>query len=517
MSDINLINAESQRTFDIQKKKTVLEINYVLPDNRPRIVSVEDSNVNVGVSGVSLSGDIAEFNIFAQVDLIYNALAVSEDEEHLFCTACRFSKTFKETSDIAKEDSSDEIRAYALKANVENVETTLISDRKVNIKIYVLLYSAANIYYNENCADSFEDHDIVCKKKIVSGVRSLGLKRVESYINEDVELDKSLPEIENILCKNVSIQIENKKITDGKIIFYGTAHTDIVFSANTDEEKFFSAGFDVNFNQACEFDGLNDDTQSVIDCSVSDVTLDVKSNGIIGTEMLLSFEVEAFGNYEYDVIEDAFLPGANTQIDKCELRLANNIIINENVGICSEKLNVASGDADKILASSVQQHECNTYIKEKNVYFDGVYNIKVMYVPKTDSNLVKIVTAQVPFGYMAQAQVASADVIDGNVSVKSVTAQINDYGEIIVKWVADVQALVTQIKYVNALNNIHREDEKSTKERSIYYHFISENETVWDVAKKFGVAPSDLCKLNNITEDSTIDNLKGLVIVVNRG
>lgn len=517
MADINSVNMESHRALDIQQRNLVFEINYVLPDNKPRIVSVEDSFAVLGISDVAVSGEIAEFNISAQVELIYNALAVSEEEEHLFGTACKFSKAFKETSDIERLSSEDYVNAYSLNITVDKVETMLISDRKVNVKIYATLNSKANMCYRVDCAESFDDLDIVCKNKNVFGTKSMGLKRVQSYINEDVELDQTLPEIDNILCKNVSVQIENKKVTDGKIIFYGTAHVDIAFSAKSDNGNFFATGFDINFNQACEFEKLSESAQNNITYSVSDVGLDVKSNGIITVEMIISFDVEAFDCYEYTIMEDAFLPGANTEVNKCNLSFENNTIVTENVGICSDKLYVENGDIDKILISFAEVKDCNAYIKDKNIYFDGIYSVKAVYVPQSDPNTVKIAEAQVPFVYMSQSQIEGDCSVTGGVCIKSVTAQKNDYGEIVVKWVADISAVVTEVTEDQVVQSLNITEIQTLSERNIYYHFIGENETVWDVAKRFGVPPMQICELNNIKQDDNISQLKGVVVMINRG
>lgn len=516
MADINSTDMELQRTPNIEQKKLVLEINYVLPDNKPRIVSVENSLACVGISDISLSGDIAEFGISAQIDLIYNALAVSEEEEHLFSTACRISKTFKETADIEKVNTDDEIKSYLLEINVNNIETTLISDRKVNIKIHSTLTSHANTSYHTDCVQAFENPDIVCKNRPVSGIKCLGTKRIQSHISEDVETDRTLPEIDNILCKNVSVQIENKKITDGKIIFYGTAHIDTVFFASNNNDNFYSTGFDVNFNQACEFENINELTQCNISYDISDVALNAKSDGIITVEMLLSFDVKAYNNYEFNIIEDAFLPAAVTISDNCDLTFENNILINENIGICSDKFNIEDSGIDKILMSSVAVKECTSYVKNKNVYFDGIYDIKTVYVPQNDKNSIKIASIQTPFSYMPQTQASDDCIVTGHVFIKSITSQKNDYGEIVVKWVADIEATATNTVTVNAIKGLTVTDEKVPTERNIYYHFINENESLWDIAKRFGVPPSQICKLNNINENDDITQLKGVIITVNK-
>lgn len=514
MADISTMNIEFQRSLDIQSKKTVLEINYVLPDNRPRIVSVEHSFVTVGVRDIAVSGDIAEFTLSAQADLIYNALAVSEEEEHLFSTACRLSKSFKETADIELSSPDDNIRSYSVQVNIENVETTLISDRKVNMKIHVILFTRANIYCQADCISSFEDPRTVSKSKQINGIISLGSKKVQSFISEEVELDSTLPEIENILCKSVAVQIENQKAVDNKMIFYGTAHVDMVFSCHSDGCNFFSTGFDISFNQACEFDHLNESARSNIACNVSDVSIDTVSKGTIKVTMLISFDVEAFDNYAQTLTEDAFLPGADVSIKKSSLSFENDIIISENIGVCSDKLSVENGDIDKILLSTVTVKECTSYIRNKNICLDGIYDIKTLYVPQSDPNIAKCAYSHVPFSYMTQTQADTGFIVTGNVDVKGVTAQKNDFGEIQLKWVADIKAIATDKIIIDTVSEIELTEAHTTK-RELYYHRIGENEALWDIAKRFKVSPNELCRLNNINENDDISQLKGIIVMVN--
>ena len=88
MTDITTKTLRCQNGVIRQSRRLALEMSYVLPDNKPRIVSVTDTHVSLAASSVTVSGDIAELDISAEAQILYNALAVSESEEHLFSTAC---------------------------------------------------------------------------------------------------------------------------------------------------------------------------------------------------------------------------------------------------------------------------------------------------------------------------------------------------------------------------------------------------------------------------------------------
>ncbi len=513
MSDINYAKIKSYKDTIKQVRKTVLEMNYVLPDNKPRIVSIEKTACSLNVSDITSGGDIAEYTITANAELIYNALAVSEDEEHIFSTACFASKSFKESEDIDTESGEDEVHRITVDVTVDHVETLLISERKVNIKIYAAVEICTQLCAVEECAESFDDDRIVCNRKHISGRNSLGIFRVQSNISEDVELDRSLPQIENILMKSAHIQLENKKITDGKVIFYGVVHGDIVCCAEGEGDKFFATGFDVNFNQACNIPGITENASVNIKPKVQYMSLDIKDNNILGVEMTLCFEIEAFDVCEYTLICDAYLPGYITSVQCGKVGICLGDAVSENIGICSDKVSIPDGDADSVLSCSVDAGSCNTYIKEGKVYFDGIYTISVLYVPKSDHNVIRTASTTAPYGYMAESSCPECDNARGRISTKGATAQINDYGEIAVKWVATASAEVECVRYIDALHSITVGEADSGNSRCMYYHYVSENECLWDIAKRFGVTPDELCSVNGFEGNELPDGIGGVVVV----
>ena len=86
MAEINKIHIGNERISSRQSKQLMLEMNYIMPDNKPRINSIVQTSVRPVISATSLVGDTVNFNISADCMLLYNALSVSEEEEHLYTT-----------------------------------------------------------------------------------------------------------------------------------------------------------------------------------------------------------------------------------------------------------------------------------------------------------------------------------------------------------------------------------------------------------------------------------------------
>lgn len=515
MAEINKIHIGNEKISSRQSKQLMLEMNYIMPDNKPRINSIVNTSVKPVISASSLAGDTVNFNISADCTILYNALAVSEEEEHLYTTSCEFSKTFKESLmfDSDDGDAIAESKSYLINVHTDNIETVLISDRKVVVKAYITVDTVLKQTVGMDVVESFEDRSIVSKKGHIDNMRSVGIMRVQSFVKEDVTIDSSYPSVDVILNKDASVSVDSQRIADSKAIFYGTAHVDVVYSNMDNAKHFYSSGFDINFNQACEIPDVSENATLNITPCVTELSVDAKENGILSIESLISFEVEVFDYFTYDITQDAFLPGMALELNTETPHSNDTFVLTNNVGICSDKLSVANGDVETVLFSSVRPKECNSYVEGKNIYFDGIYSIESMYVPKSDANIVKVAVTEVPYNYMFEAQSPKGEVIDCGVQVKSVTSQVNDYGEIVLKWVALANATVMEQSVYSVITSAQAKPLETPDAKAVYYHFIGKNEKVWDIAKHFRVSPEVLCKMNGITSDDDISALKGVVVI----
>lgn len=515
MAEINKIHIGNEKISSRQSKQLMLEMNYIMPDNKPRINSIVHTSVEPVISATSLVGDTVNFTISADCMLMYNALSVSEEEEHLYTTACEFSKTFKEA--IAFDDEDDgliaENRSYIIGIHTDNVETVLISDRKAVVKAYITVSAVSKQTVGTDVAESFDDKGVVCRKCRIDSMRSVGVMRAQSFVKEDVVLDQSLPAVDVIIHKNASVNVDNQRIADSKAIFYGTVHVDAVYSNTESVPHFYSSGFDINFNQACEIPDVSENAVLNITPVVTELSIDAKENGVLSIETLVSFDVEVYDYFAYDIVQDAFLPGMSLELQTETVSGGDTFVLTNNVGICSEKIQVPNVDADTVLYSSVVQKECNSYIEGKNIYFEGIYGIESIYVPKSDANVVKTAVAEIPYSYMFEAQACEGEVIDCSVAVKSVTSLLNDYGEIVLKWVASANAAVMEKSEYSVITSAQAKPLAKAPGKAFYYHFVGSNEKVWDIAKHFRVSPEEICKMNNVENEEDIEGLKGVVVI----
>lgn len=79
--------------------------------------------------------------------------------------------------------------------------------------------------------------------------------------------------------------------------------------------------------------------------------------------------------------------------------------------------------------------------------------------------------------------------------------------------VASANAVVMGDFDYDAITSVFARPLEKSAEKAIYYHFLDENEKLWDVAKAFSVSPEEICKMNGFENESDILGVKGLVVI----
>ncbi len=514
MTQINKVHIQTERIAARENRQLVLEMNYVLPDNKARITSIVDTEVVPVLSGAVLTDDTLSFNISADCTVIYDAVSVSEEEEHRYSTSLGFTKAFKENIIFNTDPTiNPERRTFRATATLDNTEVTLVSDRKISVRAYVTVNALLKDTVGADAASSFDDEKVITRKKTVDSMRSSALVRTQVMIKEDVKPEGVLPPADLIVCRKSYVNIDSKKNENGKIVIYGTLHTDIAFADTENEDMFHSCSLDVNFSHAEEMPDASENAITDIRADASEISVDAKENGIFTVEGLISMEIEAYEYYDTDIVEDAFVPDARLEQEKITFQGSDTFILQNNVGICQEKLKTDKLLASKVIFSDVTAKSCTAAIKGRSVYYEGRYLLKALYVPQEDKRLLRFASAEIPFSYMFDSSCLGGEAVASEIVTAGVIASVNDFGEISLRWNAFAKAEMSEETAFELITSAEEKPAEESTHKAIYYHFMQKNETAWDAAKRFGVAPDVLCRTNGVASEEALEALEGIVVI----
>ena len=99
--------------------------------------------------------------------------------------------------------------------------------------------------------------------------------------------------------------------------------------------------------------------------------------------------------------------------------------------------------------------------------------------------------------------------------ISSVAAEVSSFDDIPVKWNVCVNILCQNIISTSYISAITPNNDMPKAERCIYCYNKSENESLWEVAKKFRASPLDICNINAKTEEEINAKATRLIIVKN--
>lgn len=452
-----------------------------------------------------------------------------------------FSKiNFSKTFDI--KDQTDNIYITP-QSYLDYINCRAINERKIDIK--GALSIKLKIYYNlkENVLTQASGMGLQVKNDNIQNMTVLGENNNQFVIKQDLFLENTSSDINNIIKYNINIISLDKKIIDDKIILKGEVKLKILYnifsndnSDNSDNNYYYKekmpecVEFVLPFNQVIDFPGIRDDDDCYLNFNLiwSEITPKSDSDG---RSRLLLVDI-----------------GFNTYI-KCHKKIVSNIIVdsystqreikNENKTVnCYQVLekideqitveaNVAIPGANELVILDI----CNTpkinFIKttDTGVVIEGKTELSILGL---ENNMPVYIEKFIDF----QTEILIKDLRD----LKINTSNIND-----IKYDLDIKSkdilydlnydnldikiefLLTGYVYKNHVKNILKnievdEDAKpkiKSEDDSLIVYYANPGENVWELAKKYNTNISAILEENENLENIITEKRILLIPIVN--
>lgn len=379
------------------------------------------------------------------------------------------------------------------------------------------------IFTEETEYVSSMDDEFRKKEQTLKFLKTNFIEKIRFNVNEETELSPRLPEINEILSVDASVNLKEAHISAGQLIFGGEITLQTVYNSLDEYEPVVQISDKLDFSQLIDLkDVFNDEPYVTLD--IEDINTNIRLNEqnemrIVQYNMELSGYAFAFEEITCNVISDAY---SLKQKVKCDEKLLNYTYvgkenlqqINKNISVklpdgCNHisRVNSVSFNAsivDKEILDSKVILKCLgdagiIYSASNSGETDG-FNTSVEFeliLDKTDFDNAKNILSNLTIGDM-QAILISGDKVEIRAlfNVKSIPEfEINE------KMIGDV---------------IYS-DEENFPEYGIIIYNIKKDDTLWEIAKKYGVDIDEILKLNNgltenLEEDKKIFIFRKLII-----
>ena len=266
------------------------------------------------------------------------------------------------------------------------------------------------------------NRETVCINKLVCEKKEL------VFVEEDMIVPDSKPDILNAICLNGNVCIYKKEVLDGKIKIDGCVNTYIMYLPDSGEDNLRGLNASLEFSQTIQIPECREGMDPVVCVNIKDLECKVLNGRKINVRAGLDIKVKLYSNENVDIIS-----GLNNVDDIQTLNEA--LTINSLVGSGSTRvyvkdtLNLPEQDElSEILRADVNLADNDIKMSYNKVLSKCEVEVKIMYL--TTDNRVNTVQGRIPaVGFIDMQNVSEENICDVNNEISNITIRPNSAEE----------------------------------------------------------------------------------------
>lgn len=447
--------------------KSILDVNTYLFD-----VKVECGN-----GKAILTGKVGARVLYIDTDNITNSV----------CDSVNFTETYADAQITSA--SFLNIQNHTVSYSILDASTTLKINCEVNISPIE--------YLNLNFASNIEANEHLITKKT-----PLATNTLSQFVNtsfEQVQVFETADPIGKILCVNSCFAAENVTAKDGFAVVEGKLFTNVLYESNESTKELKQENpvkYDIEIPGLTKDETL--DFSFMVDKSKTQVETELEDNANIITiknQILVCGAV--MKTVETSIVDDIYSTTNIVTFNTTEREVTKHRETISSTEVVTNEINLNSNEPaiDEIVCNLNSRAEItNTYIKDEQVYLEGVISSNLTYVDENKE--FKHRELESPFIVNTKISAtaygcvnSSAHVIDTRIKVKRGTI-IDVENTLFVTttvYVKENHTIVDGVTIGKALE-LNKYD---------FQIFLTKpNETNWELCKRIKISPEELNKLN---------------------
>ncbi|HEY5584459.1 MAG TPA: SPOCS domain-containing protein [Ruminiclostridium sp.] len=484
--------------------QTVIENDIIVPDTKPDIARVLLIDGDVFVTGCDTGTD----RVVNSGCIMCKILYISDDETKSVKSIIS-NIPFSYTLDIPGVRSGMKGRAKGI---IEHIDYTLLNGRKISVKAILSINCKVNdeIEREFSCGIAGVEDIQVLKDSVVLNTY-LGSNKVNYVIKEDLDLPSSKPSISEILRNDVKISGKDFKVAEGKIFVKGDIGISTLYIADDETRSMQYMENEVAFTQFVELDDVDEDTAVNVDYDLIDYKIEAMEDSDgdlrnIRAEIALNIYVNGVCQKTVEVLSDAYSPKSRIALERQQLSLDEIFSENRSQIIIKDMVDLSecSPEVAEIFNVLCKYNVSESRIEDGKVIIEGSVQSNILYLANSEDQPVFCHKKDIPFRHEADIAGISRDMkADVSLEIEHCNYSMISSNQVEIRAVIGVDTRVETKKIVPVINKINEnviDEKRLVLMPSVIVYIIQPGDSLWKIAKKYGITVEDLMKINNLTE-----------------
>lgn len=481
-----------------------VESEITLPEYFPDIVSVLRSTLKPNISQTKLQSGKLTVDGTALISVLY----IGEDKKlHCFEQRIPFTKSVE----ISNSDN-----CYAVSdVQTQFVNCRVSSQRKLSIHSSISVKYKLFFKHSDNILTSCEESTIQMKKNSDSVTVLRDCQMKSFVINETIELGSAQDSIGQIVRSEAAAILDSVKLVAGKALIKGELKVKITYL--TEKECMIECmESSMPISQIVEIDSADDSVEfTSLRVSSVDVFAKTDSSGALrmfDLSACVNAELDIYDNNETECISDIYSTEYEL-IPKREKvsfsRLSDRI---SDTYLCRGIIDSGDKKIKAVLDINSRSLSYTTDVSDNIVCISGVIGINAVLAEENEE--VSCIEKEIEFEYKCNVKAgANRNICKSNVILSSMNYTISGESKIDIRAELDISCVVFENYEKEVLVDISA-DENSKKEKnnaSLTIYFSDENESIWNIAKRYNTTVKAILEENKLSDDTVREKTKLLI------
>ncbi len=505
-----------QTVLDTSVEQSV-EKDFVLPDYCADIFRILKCEVDTRVMSQTINGGKLTFELGVSARVLY----CSEGDSKVNCIVQKMNYT--KSLDLTDNCPSPSV---FITSRCDYVNCRVISPRRLDIRGAVTSRVRVVCEKKQSIITGASGCSIQLKKQLLTypAKRLTADKRVT--VIEQLELAPDKPPVTQVIRTDCFIEPAEQKMIAGKLVTKGNAHLTMLYTCvdSSGEDTISAMKFTVPFSQIIDVDGIDESFEASVRITPSscEIMPAADSQTSLECELVMLVSCEAVRYETADVVTDAY-----STCYECDLKTADGSL--ESVPIAIEQNKVVTAavkcpdeNIQCVYDSWASVDNTGVRIDDEQNAFVISGNVKFSLLAKTENGTPVFLETQEPFEHTValpeQFDTAASCICEPSVCVKGCEYRITQPDSADVTAELVIRADISSSAAKQLLSDITVKTDSPKKRDdgcAVKLCYCSEQDDIWDIAKKYSTSVTAIMEENELDTGSTAHSGMLLIPLMN--
>jgi len=491
--------------------KAVVDTDIIVPDSKPDVLNILQVNALSSIREKHIQKD--KLCVSGNID--YTILYSGGDEE-VEVKSINTSVPF--TEQLQADGIDDTMFNYVL-SSVSHVEFKIQNSRKINVKSVIAFDTGiVGKAVTPTVSSIVSDIKLPMKKEKISVLNMAVCSESNFYIQDEIKFPGIPGEIDEILKTDIKLTSREIKTMNNKIVLKGSVITDTLYSVDGD---MYHMENETPFTEVIDAEGLTPEMHTEVKYAVHNADFELMSGD---AESFVDFSgsidvlIKAYEENSYDIISDLYSPDYEVKMEKKKCTLCSvDDTVSQSFSI-SETISAGEGMPGIVKVYNLTVNPVAESVNVQNGYatVDGYMDTRILYLSDSKNMPVYSLTRKIPFSLRINNQkISEQSQIDADVSLEHTSYILKSERDTEIRAALKLNAKIITQNDVELISDININEEAPLKKQDqpgIVIYFADEDETLWDIAKKYNTTTEEIAEVNGIDVDDVLRKRQRLII-----